>query len=127
MEREPDETLAAAQELSEPRMTLPTQLVLGVLLSDPDGQHYGLAISKQVGRQTGSIYPILARLERAGWVTSQREDIDPAAEGRRPRRYYKLTELGRQRASVELAETVRRITPQWPGWRPAPGTAGAEG
>jgi DNA-binding PadR family transcriptional regulator len=108
-------------------MTLPRHLVLGALLSAPGDRTYGLEISKRVGLPTGTIYPILATFERAGWVTSDWEDIDPVATGRRPRRYYKLTNLGRQRAQAKLEETARLITPQWPQWRPAPGAAGAEG
>jgi PadR family transcriptional regulator PadR len=108
-------------------MTLPRHLVLGALLSAPGDRTYGLEISKRVGLPTGTIYPILATFERAGWVTSDWEDIDPVATGRRPRRYYTLTNLGRQRAQAKLEETARLITPQWRQWRPAPGAAGAEG
>jgi DNA-binding PadR family transcriptional regulator len=100
-------------------MTLQTQAVLKVLLEDPSGQHYGLAISKGADLPTGTIYPILARLEQAGWVTSDWEDIDPRVEGRRRRRYYRLSPDGAEKARAVLAETVRRISPRW---TPAPGT-----
>ena len=36
-------------------------------------------------------YPILLRLEHEGWVASHWEDIDPRAEKRPARRYYRLT------------------------------------
>jgi PadR family transcriptional regulator PadR len=93
------------------RMTLQTQMVLKVLLERPTAEHYGLEIARQVGLPAGSIYAILGRLEMAGWVTSAWEDIDPSAEGRRPRRNYQLTEFGIQQARSALAETVRSITP----------------
>src|SRR5512132_394997 len=73
---------------SEPRMTLQTLKVLKVLFSDPLGEHYGLEIANQAGLKSGTIYPILVRLEEYKWVTSDWEEIDPVVEGRRPRRYY---------------------------------------
>jgi DNA-binding PadR family transcriptional regulator len=73
-----------------PKMTLPTQLVLMALLDDPDQQRYGLELSAMAGLATGTIHPILARLEQAGWVRSHWEDVDPKQEGRPRRRYYCL-------------------------------------
>lgn len=40
----------------------------------------------------GSIYPLLARLEREGFISSYRA---PSASGGAPRKYYRLTEAGR--------------------------------
>ncbi|WP_229818789.1 PadR family transcriptional regulator [Streptomyces lateritius] len=40
----------------------------------------------------GSIYPLLARMERAGLVASYRA---PSSSGGAPRKYYRLTEAGR--------------------------------
>ena len=100
---------------SDFRMTLQTQMVLRVLLSDLLGQHYGLEIAKEAGLPSGSIYPILARLETAGWITSDWEDIDEAAEGRRRRRYYRLTAEGRQKAQEALESTKRKMFPELSG------------
>src|SRR3954468_12601793 len=93
------------------RMTLPTQRVLGVLLNEPLAEHYGLEIAKRAELASGSIYPILARLEAAGWVTSGWEEIDEAKEGRRRRRYYRLTAPGKRQALLALEETRRQIFP----------------
>lgn len=90
-------------------MTVQTLMVIKVLLDDPLGDHYGLAISKQARLPTGSVYPILARLERAGWVSSDWERIDPVVEGRRPRRYYSLTGFGRQRGRQALEDVQRSV------------------
>ncbi len=54
-----------------PRMTLPTQLVLRALLEDPGAERYGLEIGDTAGLPSGTIHPILARLERLGWVESR--------------------------------------------------------
>ena len=51
-----------------PRMTLPTQLVLRVMLDEPTREMYGLQICEAAGLPSGTIHPILARLERLGWL-----------------------------------------------------------
>jgi PadR family transcriptional regulator, regulatory protein PadR len=93
----------------EPRLTLHTQAVLAVLLSDMTADHYGLEISRKAELPSGTIYPILARLEKLGWVTSSWESVDPSAEGRPARRLYRLSELGAQRARQAQIDTMRRL------------------
>jgi DNA-binding PadR family transcriptional regulator len=83
-------------------MTAETQKVLLLMLQEPSRSYYGLEIIRDAGLKGGTLYPILARLEDAEWVTSEWESMDPAAEGRRPRRYYTLTPEGvRQAAQVQ--------------------------
>lgn len=77
--------------MSGPRITLQVQLVLRALLSDPDVELYGLQLVEHTGLPPGTIYPIMARLEAAGWLASRWEDVDERAEGRPRRRYYRLT------------------------------------
>ena len=86
-----------------PRMTGPTKAVLGVLLDQPDGVHYGLAIGALTTLPSGTVHPILARLEGLGWVSSSWEDIDPADAGRPRRRHYRLTAAGATAARAALA------------------------
>lgn len=86
--------------------------VLGVLL-DSDRPRWGLEIIKLTGRPSGSVYPLLDRLERAGWVTSSWED-DSARRGPR-RRMYQLTPEG----AAEAVE-VRARKSSAPGRRAAP-------
>ena len=66
----------------------------------PDEELYGLKIARNAGRKAGSVYPILDRLESAGWVTSSWED-DAARSGPR-RRYYELTESGASAAAAAI-------------------------
>ena len=75
-------------------MTIPTQLVLRALLADPSKELYGVEIGTAAGLPSGTVHPILARLETVGWLTSRWEEIDPRAEGRPARRYYQLTPDG---------------------------------
>ncbi|MFN2479239.1 MAG: PadR family transcriptional regulator [Pseudonocardiaceae bacterium] len=81
------------------RMTVGVLAVLGALLDRSDTELYGLEIVRASGLEPGTIYPILQRLRGAGWVSDRWEDPEPAhAEGRPPRRYYRLTVEGRARA-----------------------------
>ncbi|HEY2576071.1 MAG TPA: helix-turn-helix transcriptional regulator [Streptosporangiaceae bacterium] len=89
-----------------PKMTLPVQLVLRALLADPSQEMYGLQICTEAGLPSGTIHPILARLEGWGWLESRWEDTDPAEQGRPRRRYYKLTRAGALRAQHAL-DTAR--------------------
>jgi len=83
-------------------MTFYTLRVLGTLLEAAPEPRYGLEISKASGLPGATVYPILIRLEGAGWLVSEWEDIDPVKEGRRPRRYYRLTADGATVARREL-------------------------
>jgi PadR family transcriptional regulator, regulatory protein PadR len=84
------------------RVTKRLKRVLLVLLTGaPDLSGY--VICRAAGMGSGSIYPELARLERAGWVDSYREVPDPA--GRSPRRFYRLTPEGRAAAFPLLGLT----------------------
>jgi PadR family transcriptional regulator, regulatory protein PadR len=103
--------------MPEPRMTIPTQRVLEALLDDPQRELYGLEIGEAAGLRSGTVHPILARLEGYGWLSSRWEDVDASAEGRPARRYYVLTPAGVQAAQAALARAyrpspVRRLRPQ---------------
>ena len=102
-------------------MTIPTQLVLEALLEDPRAERYGLEIGEAAGLRSGTVHPILARLEAYGWLASRWEDIDPSAEGRPPRRYYVLTADGALAARTALARAYRPVAVR--GLRPQPGQA----
>ena len=52
------------------RMTIPTQLVLQALLEDPQRELYGIEIGAAAGLPSGTVHPILARLEGVGWLRS---------------------------------------------------------
>jgi PadR family transcriptional regulator, regulatory protein PadR len=97
-----------------PRMTIPTQLVLRVLLADPAEERYGVEIGAQAGLPSGTVHPILARLEGVGWLESRWEGIDPRTEGRPARRYYRLTPDGLELARAALARAYSATTrPAW--------------
>jgi DNA-binding PadR family transcriptional regulator len=95
-------------------MTIPTQLVLRTLLADPTQERYGVEIGAAAGLPSGTVHPILARLEGVGWLTSRWEEIDPRAQGRPARRYYQLTPDGVELARAALARAYGASTrPAW--------------
>src|SRR3954451_1013019 len=93
--------------MAPPRMTIPTQRVLRVLLADLGAEFYGIEIGESAELPSGTVHPILARLERVGWVESRWEDIDPRTAGRPARRYYRLTATGAEEARHALARAYR--------------------
>lgn len=88
----------------EPRLTGPTLKVLHYLMDDPRTGRSGADMSKATGVGASTLYPMLARLELAGWLTSEWEVIDPKEAGRPRRRFYRLSGLGYNRARDSLNE-----------------------
>jgi DNA-binding PadR family transcriptional regulator len=82
-----------------------TPATLDVLeaLMGPDEELYGLKIAQNAGRKAGSVYPILARLEEAGWVESSWEREERDERGPR-RRFYRLVPDGLAAARAVLIE-----------------------
>jgi PadR family transcriptional regulator, regulatory protein PadR len=75
------------------RLTYPTTLVFQALLQ---GHHHGFDIMDATGLPSGTVYPILRRLDAEGYVRSRWEKEGLARkEQRPPRRYYELTANGR--------------------------------
>jgi DNA-binding PadR family transcriptional regulator len=81
--------------------------VVAAMLEDPMAEHYGLRLAENAGISSGTVYPILARLEKAGWLESRWEDQGAEDEGRPRRRLYRLTGLGERAGMSELDEIVR--------------------
>src|SRR4051812_21236995 len=96
---------------SELRLTTTVAKVLRVFLEDLEEPRYGFQLMRLAGLPSGTLYPILARLEAAGWIEGQRELIDPAVEGRPARRHYRLTAGGAIAARRELAALSDGLRP----------------
>jgi DNA-binding PadR family transcriptional regulator len=88
--------------INEPRITGPTLKVLGALLSAGVVELSGAQISRATELPSGTLYPILFRLERAGWLTSRWEEEDPKTLGRPRRRFYQVTALGARNARAAV-------------------------
>lgn len=99
-------------------------MVLKVFLEDPDQPRYGFELMRLTGMASGSLYPMLARLEGAGWLTRGKEDIDPRAAGRPARTNYLITGAAVSAARVQLAALSEQFRPPAPAkLRPQGGTA----
>src|SRR6266536_2514420 len=95
--------------MGEIRMTIAVATVLRTFLDDISEPRYGYELMRLTGFPSGKLYPILARLERAGWLIKEREDIDPAAAGRPARRLYRLSPESIQTARHELAALSEQL------------------
>jgi PadR family transcriptional regulator PadR len=91
------------------RMSLQTLRVLEAFLENPTDQLSGADVHQRCGIASGTLYPILLRLESAGWFVSRWESIDPSTAGRPRRRLYRLTSTGLKRASEVFASFNRGV------------------
>jgi DNA-binding PadR family transcriptional regulator len=66
----------------------------------------GAEITAKTSLKSGSLYPILMRLEAAGWVVSEWEKGEPEELGRPRRRYYSITPVGACNARKGVREHV---------------------
>jgi DNA-binding PadR family transcriptional regulator len=97
------------KKVRDVRMSLQTLRVLEAFLEDPTEQLSGSDVAKRGALASGTLYPILLRLEAAGWLTSTWESIDPSTVGRPRRRLYRITSSGLSRASEVFADFGRGV------------------
>jgi len=93
-------------EEREPTLTKQTMVVLSILIGSRDAIA-GSTLSIESELASGSLYPILLRLEKAGWIKSEWEGGEEGAKPRR--RLYSITGLGTRRARQEAKE-LRQLT-----------------
>ncbi len=72
----------------------------------PDDPAWGLRLCEETGYGTGTVYPALDKLLRAGWITDRWEEPQPADRPRR--RFYSLTGDGRTAWREALAAREAR-------------------
>ncbi len=105
------------------KLTGPLERVLRAFLADPSVPRYGYDLMKASGLPSGTLYPLLSRLQQQGLVSSA---WAPAgADGRPPRRYYQLTDEGIETGRQELARAgaARSARSARAGRAAAPGAA----
>lgn len=85
------------------RMTHATALVLRAVAS---GYRYGFDVMDVTGLPSGTVYPVLRRLEKRGVLASEWEAPDRSeAEGRPRRKFYRISGEG----ADALAAADRRL------------------
>ena len=80
----------------KPRLSQQGLLVLKTFLDAAGSQLCGADIMAAADLPSGTVYPILRRFERAGFLNSVWEDASPTQLGRPRRRLYALTSAGRE-------------------------------
>lgn len=109
------------------RLSAPLERVLRALLEDPSEPRYGYDLMKAAHLASGTLYPMLARLQRDGLLVSEWEQPRTGdQDGRPPRKYYRLTGEGIRVARLELAAAdlnAPRTAGGSSAGRPAPGGA----
>ena len=91
--------------MKTPRLSRETLRVLQRFVEHPTHWRYGYELSRETGLKSGTLYPILMRLEKyklleARWVVTQ--------DGVPPRHTYRLTPNGLELARTQLAEARSR-------------------
>lgn len=97
------------------RVSPQTLALLDALLDRPSDWRHGYALSQLTGISSGTLYPILMRLEKLRWLETKWEE---PAGGRPPRHLYRLTTEARRWAREELQGARARNL-----WRPFPAEA----
>lgn len=90
-----------------PKPTQQTLKVLDAIFSHPNTS--GAEIGKRTKLASGTLYPILLRLEEAGLLSSEWEVEDPQTLGRPRRRFYRVTGEGVRYAKVATAEQTASL------------------
>jgi PadR family transcriptional regulator PadR len=96
-----------------PRISPETLRVLDRFLERPSEWRYGYELSQVTGLKSGTLYPILMRLEKhslleAAWVATE--------EGVPPRHTYRLTPNGLKLARSKVAELRPRSLVRQPAF-----------
>jgi PadR family transcriptional regulator PadR len=96
-----------AMSAAKLRLTQAVMDVLDVLTNTPpDSPAWGLRLCQVTGYGTSTIYPVLDRLLKAGWISDYWEDRPP--EDRPRRRFYEITSTGREQYAAGLRSRDER-------------------
>lgn len=91
------------------RLSPQARLVLAVMLEGSGHWTHGYELSKATGVRSGTLYPLLMRLESQGYLEAQWQASQEP--GRPPRHAYRLTQTGAalaRESGIESAE-LRRL------------------
>lgn len=97
-------------------LSLQAVRLLAVMLEDPAAEYWGTDLMRRLEIKSGTLYPLLDRLENdRGLLASRSEPVDPAQVGRPARRLYRLTGEGEAVARAEVRKldaALARLRPQ---------------
>ena len=92
------------------RLSYSTLLVLKAFIEQPRTALSGADVVRNTSLRSGTLYPILLRLERQEILSSKWEDGEPEQLGRPRRRYYSLTTTGAAVARNALSQVAVPLT-----------------
>ncbi len=79
--------------MNRPRALSPQALAVVAVLAEGDGWRHGYDLMAQAGVKSGTLYPLLMRLEAQGLLEARW--VESTLAGRPPRHVYRLTAAGR--------------------------------
>jgi DNA-binding PadR family transcriptional regulator len=94
-------------------LTNETLKVLGALASSHEKELAGAELAKLCELASGTLYPVLHRLEKAGWLRSRWEEGEPSKLKRPRRRYYKITAQGVRNIRALVGELSPALDMAW--------------
>ena len=107
------------------RALRPTENVVAVfstMLERPNKPWYGLELANHADIGSATIYSVLTRLERVGFLEASWETVDPREAGRPRRRLYSLTPSGARAGRKMVQEYKPRVRATDPRvWLPGAG------
>jgi DNA-binding PadR family transcriptional regulator len=86
---------------SSRRLSRPAHLLLAALAEDPQAWRHGYDLLKRTGLKSGTLYPLLIRLNEQGLMDAEWQE--PAEPGRPPRHAYRITQSGMEAAAALVA------------------------
>ncbi|HVQ07499.1 MAG TPA: PadR family transcriptional regulator [Allosphingosinicella sp.] len=89
----------------------PARALLAALLAAGDRWSHGYELASLTGIKSGTLYPLLIRLEAQGYLAAEWQQ--PVASGRPPRHAYRLTAAGQRRARAEAAPPGQAAVAGW--------------
>ncbi len=92
--------------MNRSRALSPQALAVVAVLAATDDWRHGYDVMAQAGVKSGTLYPLLMRLEAQGLL--QARWVDSPQAGRPPRHVYRLTEAGRDWVT-SLAEPLAAL------------------
>jgi DNA-binding PadR family transcriptional regulator len=102
--------------MNRARALSPQALAVVAALAATDDWRHGYDLMAQAGVKSGTLYPLLMRLEGQGLLEARW--VDSPQAGRPPRHVYRLTVAGREWVA-SLEESPGTPSPQPARWRAA--------
>lgn len=90
------------------RKTIHVLRVLRIYRDHPESKFSGREIGRLANLASGTVYPIMLRLEGRGVLKSEWENVDPHVEKRPRRRFYSITDDGLGLIS-DLADEIEGV------------------